>query len=416
MDRDVQRTETAFAKAVNYLNYDQTAKWLAHLAAVGTGVALVGVLCILWLFVDLMVWRGRVPALRELSPRQHAWFEGRWESADREQRTTLLQRGGYPAAEAARLAALPFAELPAADREALWEERVYLILFDRVGPDAVERVFLPVEGTRSGFVLDAGNHGVLSLVVREVAADRLWTPIPWLASWNRWMWGSPPDAPTLLPTYLAGLAILAVVLGLAWAFLVILNREMAARATIEASNRLRRAVYHHTFRLGTLAVRALGPSEAVSILTRHVEAVHDALYIYLTVYYREAITFVLLVLFAFLVQPLLALAFLLSAVVVWQVGMRLVAALGRQADQATGVAAERLTIIRESLMLMRLVKCYHMEQFNQAHRAATGPLRQRTARAVPRRVAGLAVAGHARRAVRPGAALCRRADDSLRGA
>ena len=148
--------------------------------------------------------------------------------------------------------------------------------------------------------------------------------------------------------------------------LIVLNREMAARATVEATSRLRRAVYHHTFRLGTLAVRALGPSEAVSLLTRHVEAIQDALYARLTVYFREPILMGVLLAFAFFVDPLLSLAFLLFSLVVWQVGLRLVTAIRRQSQLATTVAAERLTIIRESLMLMRLVKCYLMDQFNQS--------------------------------------------------
>src|SRR5262249_35044195 len=135
----------------------------------------------------------------------------------------------------------------------------------------------------SGVGIDKGDHGILSLVVREKAGGRWLTPVPWLARWNRWMWDAPPEAPTVLPTYLTGLFLPSVVLALVGAVLALVNREMAARATIEATTRLRRLVYHHTFRLGTLAIRALGPSEAVSLLTRHIEALHDALYTRLTV-------------------------------------------------------------------------------------------------------------------------------------
>src|SRR5262249_13351355 len=123
---------------------------------------------------------------------------------------------------------------------------------------------------------------------------------------------------------------------------------------------------HHTFRLGTLAIRALGPSEAVSILTRHIEALHDALYAYLTVYYRQVIVFALLFAFALVLEPLVSLAFILFAVIVWAVCLKIVAYFRARSDQASHQAAERLTIIRESLMLMRLVKIFLMEQFNQA--------------------------------------------------
>src|SRR5262249_55604241 len=59
-------------------------------------------------------------------------------------------------------------------------------------------------------------------------------------------------------------------------------------------------------------------------------------------------------------------AFLMFAVVVWILGAQVVSHFRASARQANNQAAERLTIIRESLMLMRLVKCYLMEQFNQA--------------------------------------------------
>ena len=84
-----------------------------------------------------------------------------------------------------------------------------------------------------------------------------------------------------------------------------LLHDMAARATIEAATRLRRAVYHHAFRLGTLAFRALGPGEAVTVFTRHVEAVHDALYTRLTELIPQPIMFGLLLAFALVIHPLL---------------------------------------------------------------------------------------------------------------
>src|SRR5262245_43103977 len=144
------------------------------------------------------------------------------------------------------------------------------------------------------------------------------------------------------------------------------NEYMAARATIDAATRLRRAVYHHTYRLGTLAFRALGPSEAVSASTRHLESVHDALYAWLTVVFREPVKFGLLLAFALLVNFWLALAFVGFAVLVWLVGGQIAAFFRRQGRIANQRAADQLTLIQESLMLMRLVKVYLMELFNQS--------------------------------------------------
>jgi ATP-binding cassette subfamily B protein len=375
--QETQRSENSFSKACAYLNFSAGAKWAAHAAAVGTGIVTVALLIVLWLFVDLMVWRGRVPDFAELSALEQQKFRDLWgDDPDREPptelRTELLEGAGFDPGTVKKLAGTPFSGLPSDKVEAVWERLVHKWLSSDVGPEAAARVFPEDETTPSRVRFDRSNHGILSLVVREEASGSAVTPIPWLARWNRWMWTVQGVEP---PTYLTGLLLLSVVLGLLWVIFVVLNREMAARATIEATTRLRRSVYHHTFRLGTLAIRALGPSEAVSLLTRHIEALHDALYTRLTVYFREPILVGMLLLFAFLLYPLLsgqwmaallAVAFILFAIIVWAIGIRIVATFRNQAKRATNVAAERLTIIRESLMLMRLVKTYLMEQFNQA--------------------------------------------------
>ncbi len=411
MAREPESSESAFKKACAYLNFDRKAKWAAHFAAASSALAYVSLLGVLWLFVDLMASRGRIPDYQELTPLQQHEFDRAWVGLTLEQRQERLGPLGLSAAARLDLASI---EQPSQAGDAvdwLWAAQVRHILAENVGPGAVARVFrgrartrsapgesgarasqvasaLRVVGSPSGasaplltavsLAVTSGppvpaltpfndvDHGILSLVVRERASGRTLTPVPALARRAGWTWNAPPGAPTFPPPYLTGLFLLALLLGLIATGLSLLMREMAARATVEATTRIRRAVYHHTFRLGTLAVRALGPSEAVSILTRHVEAVHDALYHLLTVYYREPTIFGLLLLSAFIVHPLLALAFLLFAVVVWLVGTQIVSAFRRQSKLATNHAAERLTIIRESLMLMRLVKCFLMEQFNSA--------------------------------------------------
>ncbi len=93
---------------------------------------------------------------------------------------------------------------------------------------------------------------------------------------------------------------------------------------------------------------------------------HTGLYALLTVQYREPVKFVLLLVFAMLVNFWLALAFLLFAVLVWVVGGQIAAFFRRRGRAAENQAADQLGLIQESLMLMRLVKVYLMEQFNQA--------------------------------------------------
>ena len=236
------------------------------------------------------------------------------------------------------------------------------------------------EGPESTTLAD---RGVLSLVVREHIHSNLipapptllqvLNPYCWsssvlgmMAAWNPWMWKfGDAQHPTFL-YYLVGLLILAVLVAVVRAVLLFLTHYASARATIEAATRIRRAVYHHTFRLGSLAVKALGPGEAVTIFTRHVEAVHDALYTSLAVLFVQPITFTLLLMTALVFHPILAIAFLLSAVLIWLIGGQVTGYFRQQGKQASNRAAEQLTLIRESLMLMRLVKVYLMELFNQS--------------------------------------------------
>src|SRR5207253_2217832 len=201
------------------------------------------------------------------------------------------------------------------------------------------------------------DRGILNLVVRST--NRIYgRPIGWLASWNPWTWDN--------FTYLPGLFALAVVLALLRGVLRFVMISAAGRATVDAATRLRRAVYHHTFRLGTLAVRALGPSEAVGIFTRELEAVHNGLYTWLTVVFREPVKFFLLLAFGLVVNFYLSLAFLFFALLVWLIGGQVAAYYRRQGRTAMQKAAEQLALIQESLMLMRLVKVYLMELFNQS--------------------------------------------------
>src|SRR5262249_9835542 len=302
-----------------------------------------------------MVYRGHLPAYRDLTPTDQERFTNQWADLDNSQRLERLKAAGFDDAKAAELANLdPTAELSHENSEGLWRAPLDTLLQDNVGPTAAAWQEKPD--------YDQADTGVLSLVVRSKAHGRLFAPVvAWAARWNGWwMWHSPDQAAGRFPSFLTGLFVIGVILALIGAALTTLMREAAARATTEATTRLRRAVYHHTFRLGTLSFRPLGPSEAVTIFTRHVEAVHDALSVRPTTVFREPIKFGLLLAFALVVHFWLALAFLLFAVLVWLIGGQVAAYFRRRSRQATNQAAERLTIIRESLMLMRLVKVYLM--------------------------------------------------------
>jgi ATP-binding cassette subfamily B protein len=361
-----------FAKACGYLNYSRAAKWTAHVATVASAVAFVALLGVLWVFADFMIEHGRLPTLRQLSRSQQNRFLNEWKDLSPEEREARLERVGYSEEESKVLAAVePKLDLTPTEIDALWRAQLRWILQSRVGDEAAARIRPPPVRDEDGNLapdFNQVNHGILSLVVRaHMSRSYLAPAIAWVARWNPWTYSLHGDGTGVYSPFLTGLLLIGIGFAALGALFALVMREAAARAAIEATTRLRRAVYHHTFRLGTLAFRALGPTEAVSVFTRHVEAVHEALYSRLTTYFREPIKFGLILLFAMVVNFWLALAFLLIAAIVWMVGGQIAAYFRRQGRAATAEAGEHLTILRESIMMMRLVKCYYrMEEFNRA--------------------------------------------------
>jgi ATP-binding cassette subfamily B protein len=318
-----------------------------------------------------------LPAYRDLPDAEKQAVVQRWQQDTEKNRDDFLAQFGF--AEPRRTRLVRAEGLTPTEQELLWDAYLYhqftkadspadpqaaTELGNRLRAAATRESEEPETAVEQNPLAD---RGILSLVVRTHLHDRYYAPlIDLLARGNTplWKWRSARWGNSVY--YLGLCIILAIVLAFFWATAMYLMREMAARAVVEAATRLRRAVYHHTFRLGTLAFRALGPSEAVTVFTRHVEAVHEGLYTWITVMFREPVKFGLLLAFALVINFKLALAFLLFAILVWMAGGQIVVYFRRKGRAAMNEASERLTLIRESLMLMRLVKCYIMELFNQS--------------------------------------------------
>jgi ATP-binding cassette subfamily B protein len=210
-----------------------------------------------------------------------------------------------------------------------------------------------------------------------------------VGSWLPWL-GPPGNTEHAHLLSLLRLGGLAVAVALAWGTLDFLMRYLAAAAATEAGTRMRRAVYHHAFRLGNLTVRPTGPAEAAGLCARQVEAIQDALIAWLIVTVRVPVLVLLLLLVAFVTHLPLAVIIVIGAVLAWLLGTQLAALFHSSATRTTNQAATHLALLQESLLLLRLVKSYIMELFNQARlerqlagyaragqrRAATDALRQ----------------------------------------
>ena len=194
----------------------------------------------------------------------------------------------------------------------------------------------------------ARRHSLRRWVTQPIARELPWT----------WKYGN--------YRYLEGLFAIALGLAALRALCAFLANIAAAGAVLEVITRLRRALYLQTYRRGGLAFRALGPNEAVRISTRDLEALHEGLFVRLTASLREPAKFVL-VLVVRAPRRLLACPGVLPL-------RRHRLACRRsdggplppkiRADQVR--TGNQLTLIQESLMLMRLAKLYLMEAFNQA--------------------------------------------------
>ena len=367
----------AFDRALEFFRHARAGSWIAVVFSFLTALLFVALLAILSLFADLVVERGEVLSLAQLPGAVHTAAKADLElAADPEANKAAVQRrtaelrdlGVTDARLDALVAADKLEELPSRDRE-LRLSVLYLLdvcadldaNISRAAGDALRsrlRDNIDAFGVDVAFNRDAPDLGILGLVVRTRHSVRRFVtqPIAREFPWT-WKYGNFP--------YLEGLFAIAVGLAAIRALCSFLAGIAAARAVLEVVTRLRRALYLQTYRLGALAFRALGPNEAVRISTRDLEAVHEGLFLRLTTAVREPAKFVLVLAFALLVDFWLALAFLLFAGIVWLVGGQMAGHFRRKirADQAR--AANQLTLIQESLMLMRLAKLYLMEAFNQ---------------------------------------------------
>lgn len=365
----LSRLRTDFVKS-------QPARWGALVCSVGAAVTFVLLLLLLYLFVDLLVWRGEVPSYAQLTAAQKNEFATEWAGrSDTDRADAVARLGVTDPHRAQRLAARTDADLHArtpaeehlfADEwEARWQGGVYLALRDRVSPAAAD-AYLPPAADRPEWSDPNAKpqFGPLSLVVRE--RNRWTAPVLGrLAAWNGWSW-APGATGSANVRYLTGLFLLAFGLAVARGALVNALTYLSSAVTLEAVTKVRRAVYFHTYRLGALTMQAVGTDEAADLLTRRVEEVGDAIHARLTGAVRYPLTAALLVGLILLVNFWLALSFLALAALVWLIGGQMAAHFRREGRLGERQARGALDLLKESMSLFRLVKCFQMERFNQA--------------------------------------------------
>lgn len=334
----------------------------AAIGSLGAAASLILLLVLLYLFVDLLVWRGQVPSFGQMTAARHREFADEWSARAEADRTEAVKRLGLPEAHAKRIASGDTGVTLSADEwELRWRAGAYLAIRDRVGNAAAD-AYLP-ESRSEAEPKEHPRLGILSLVVRE---RNRWTSrlAGAFAANCGWTW-RPADSGSANERYLAGLFILAFGVALVRGLFANYAAYAAASAALDATTRIRRAIFFHTYRLGSLAVRTAGPGEAAGLVARKVDALCDAIEVALTAPYRHPLAFVLLLGFILLVNFWLAVSFLLLSLLVWLVGGQFAAHFRREVRLGEKDAERSTALLQESTGLLRLVKCFQMEQFNQ---------------------------------------------------
>ncbi len=340
----------------------QFEQWGTRASSIVAAVTTLLLLLLVYLFVDLMVYKGLVPKFAELSPARQREFVAEWSARPESDRNESIHRLTTNETMASRLAA--GGELsPAptvAEWELLWRSGIYLALKQRVGQAAAD-AYLPNAPTEPN--AESPRLGILSLVARE---RNRWTGqfVGWIAGWNSWTWRPSSNGTPNLP-YLTGLCILAFLLAALRGFVVAVQAYLAAAAKLDIVTRLRRAIYLHTYRLGSYSVRAVGTGEAEQLFTKQADAVGTGVHASLVSTYRYPLLVVGLLTLIMLVNFWLAVSFLMLAVLLWLIGGQLAAHFRQEGRRGNLQYESAVVLLVESLGLLRLVKCFQMERFNQ---------------------------------------------------
>ncbi|MCZ2342818.1 MAG: ABC transporter ATP-binding protein/permease [Bacteroidales bacterium] len=349
-----------FQLARSYLSTSSKSTWGAIIATVLSSLALVLQFPILYLFVDLLVWQGRIPTFQDLSPQKQTEFRQKWDAslAESESIQTTLKtiapsigngNGDSPA-----------------EWEARWQAGVYSLLDSRFGPTAAE-AYLPLHAANNvpgTAIAPLGlQMGPLSLVIRE---QNHWTS-HWLASLirgNPWTWDPTGGRPVNV-IYLSVLFGAAFLIALLRGILLNLSMLWAANASIDAGVRLRKMVNTHSYRLSAVVIDPLAQMEAGKLISTRIEQIQEGLHSWMTQSFRWPTLLVAVMFVLFTTNIWLTIGMILVGGLVWLVMGQIAAWFRHDARMATRRAEARLALLQESMTMIQLVKGYLMERYAQ---------------------------------------------------
>ena len=343
----------------SFLESSSASRNLATISSVVCGVCLVLLLPLIYLFVDLMVWKGRVPGYSQLPPGRQSEFRDYWNldpnSVDRVKNAW------------SRIGSVNLVNNENAEWETRWKSAT-LESFGKISPAAADE-YIQISATENRGLpqYKHGNSetrlGILPTIARE---NGHWTrPILGnVASAMPWTW-KPGASGTANANYLLTLFAAAFALTCAAGFLAHAARHFASLAAVDGATKLRRAIYLQAFRLGSVAVSPEARAEAANILTERVDVVREEIESSSRTRIRNGIIVVGAMLVLVLVNPLVALVVLCSTAALWLVVGQIAAWFRRDARHAARAAEATRVRLTESVERMGLTKAYLMDRFAQ---------------------------------------------------
>lgn len=353
-------SDTPMSTIRGYLGPNSANRAMAIASALVSGACLVALLPLLFLFVDLMVWKGRVPGYSQLSPARQQQFRDTWNAGLADQTAikeslTAIRPSGDAGPESV-------------EWERRWQAAVHVWLGKTMGPAAAGQYFdLPLveQGSypKPAHVYAETRLGILPTVARE---HHRWSGeiLGRIAGLMSWTW-APGLTGSANESYLFTLFVLAFLLVAGAGLGSLAARHFATRAAVDGSTRLRRAIYLHAYRLGPVAVSPIARAEATNVLIDRVEAIRHGLETELIAAWRIPVVIAGSLLVLFLTNPLVAVVVLCGVAAVWLVVGQTAARYRSEARLAERTVDSSRARLAESIARLGLVKAYLMDRFAQ---------------------------------------------------
>ncbi len=218
-------------------------------------------------------------------------------------------------------------------------------------------VYLTVDQLASRGEPDTGLLATIPRVGGHWTSPAVKPVLEWVASWNTW--AHTTDG------LLTQLFIVSIVVLILRVLFLNAAAHLAGSASIEDARLLRRDVYNHCYRLGTLAIDPDEQTDTGRLITDKIAAVQDGEIAARTNIPRVVTLLGLAVVVLLVVHLWVGLAVLFLGGLVWLIAGQSAAWFRRDARVAERRADHQMAVMRESLRLMLLVKCYLMERFSQ---------------------------------------------------